>query len=85
MKLHFQFVAAASQTVREETIRQLREQGARSIRPLFPDDTDPELASVHVVESDDTTGKKLLEGLKSAEMVQYAEVAVGRKLIRPRG
>ena len=82
LKLHFQFAPSVSEAVRAELIQRLKQQGARVVRPLFPGENDPELAAIQVVESDDVTGEKLLQQLKSFRTVQYAEVAPKRKLIR---
>ena len=82
MELHFQFASSVSERVREDLVRRLKKQGARLVRPLFPGEGDPELAAIHVVESDDGAGEELLRQLKSAKTVQYAEVVPKRKLIR---
>lgn len=82
MKLHFQFVPKANQADRDQVFRLLRQGGAGDVHPLFQDESDPELAAVHVVESDDRVGQALLKRLQSLSAVEFAEVALERKLIR---
>ena len=82
MKLHFQFALSADDTRRAILLRELERDGARLVRPLFPGETDPELAAIQVVESDETHSLRLLQRLKSSKTVQYAEMEPVRKLVR---
>jgi hypothetical protein len=47
---------------------------------LFPDDDDPELASLYVVEVPDEDGADALDGLKRSAAVEFAEPEPERRL-----
>ena len=49
---------------------------------LFPDEDDPELASLYVVELPDDEAEDTLEDLKRSSAVEFAEPQAGRGLHR---
>ena len=49
---------------------------------LFPDDDDPELASLYVVELPDAEAKETLAKLKRSSAVEFAEPQAERRLHR---
>jgi hypothetical protein len=49
---------------------------------LFPDDDDPELASLYVVELPDDEAEETLAGLKRSSAVEFAEPQAERGLHR---
>jgi hypothetical protein len=48
--------------------------------PLFPDEDDPELASLYVVELPDDDAEETLERLKRSSAVEFAEPQAERRL-----
>jgi hypothetical protein len=50
--------------------------------PLFPDDTDPELASLYVLELPDDEAEEALSKLKRSSAVEFAEPQAERGLHR---
>ena len=50
--------------------------------PLFPDDADPELASLYVVELPDEVAAETLSELKRSSAVEFAEPQAERGLHR---
>ena len=80
MKLQFKFREASPDTVREHVISQLNQQGAIQVRRLFPDETDPELSSLWVVDCEDqVAGWRLLQLLSRSEAVDFAEGETRRR------
>jgi hypothetical protein len=48
--------------------------------PIFPDEDDPELASLYVVELPDDDAEETLERLKRSSAVEFAEPQAERRL-----
>jgi hypothetical protein len=78
MKLQFKFTGAAGPNARQQLLKTLAKTGAAAVRPLFPDESDPELASLHVVDCDAAAAEKLLALLKASGDVEFAEVEARR-------
>ena len=82
MKLQFKFRRSTSQAARERIIGALDESGA-SVQPLFPDETDAELAALYTVSvQKEDVARRLLALLNASREVEFAEPEVRRKLIR---
>lgn len=82
-KLQFKFVEEAVDEARQCLDESLRERGAIEVRRLFPNESDPELAAICIVEyKGDRTGGRLLKYLKRSKLVEFAEGEVSRKLIK---
>jgi hypothetical protein len=70
MKVRFKFHARASDRERREVIDSLAEGAER----LFPDDEDPELASMYVTDvPEDRDAAGAIAALRRAEAVEFAE------------
>lgn len=83
MEVHFKFRNSVSKAAREKLAAVLLDEGAESVRPLFRNEKDPELAALYRL--DCATQKQLRNLLKLLEHeadVEYAEEAVKRKLVR---
>jgi hypothetical protein len=76
MKVRFKFHAHASDSERRDVIDTLAEGAER----LFPDDDDPELASMYVTEFPDQHGADALAALRRADAVEFAEPEPPRHL-----
>jgi hypothetical protein len=55
--------------------------GVRDVIQLFPDETDPELSRLCVVEIDDSAINSALEEIRHLPDVEYVEAPARRKLI----
>jgi hypothetical protein len=83
MKVTFKFKPKATAAERQRLLGQLKDQAVTSVRPLFPDDPDAELASLFIAECSAEAGcKRAIEFLKDSAAVEYAEPEARRKLIR---
>jgi len=66
---------------REAVFRLAREAGALDVRPLFPEATDEELASLQMIDVDsDAAIPKLMKALAAHKAVEFVEPEVKRKL-----
>ncbi len=82
MKLQFKFKEKVPGQERERLAAVLRERGARAVRPLFPDDPDPELATLYLVDcGEDPAGGELRALLAASPAVEFVEPEVRRKLV----
>ena len=85
LNLHFKFSAGASTAAREGTLEQLRKRGVRVVEPLFPGETDQELASIQLVQTkNDRDAEGVLKLLQADEHVAFAEPEPVRKARRGR-
>jgi len=83
VQVRFKFRNTASPRRRTEVLKQLQREGAARVRKLFPRETDPELASLHVADaSGEAAGNRILKTLKSTEGIEFAEGPTPRRLIR---
>lgn len=76
MRVRFKFHARASDSERREVIDRL----ATGAERLFPDDDDPELASMYVTDYSGHDAAGALAALKRAEAVEFAEPEPPRRL-----
>ena len=76
MRVRFKFHARASDAERREVIDTL----AAGAERLFPDDEDPELASMYVTEIPDKGGADALQELRRAQAIEFAEPEPPRHL-----
>ena len=76
MKIRFKFHARASDEDRREVIDTL----AAGAERLFPDDEDPELASMYVTDFSGRDAADALAALRRAEAVEFAEPEPPRHL-----
>jgi hypothetical protein len=83
MQLHFKFVDGVTDEDRAGVLERLSNEGAERVRRLFPREDDAELSSIFLVDvPDGDHGRKVLRELEGSGVVQYAEEAPVRKLIR---
>jgi hypothetical protein len=83
LKLQFKFRDKAVEAARKQVISALSKHGAKSVRRLFQNETDEELASLYIVDcQDESSGREILNLLKASPAVEFAEGEVRRKLIR---
>jgi hypothetical protein len=75
--VQFKFKEAAGPGERDQLIATLHERGAEDVRQLFPDDSDPELASLFLVDGGDAEALRRL--LESSDAVEFAEPEVRRR------
>lgn len=81
LKLNFQIKTGTAPESRDSLIRELRKAGAADVYPLFPNESDAELASLYVaVPGQDA--KALLRWLRARKEVAFAEEPAPRKLVR---
>src|SRR2546430_1351520 len=84
-KLQFKFRDDVNADDREQLITTLEEKGAEKVEPLFPNESDEELAALYIaLVAVDGDLKKLLRLLKRSRKVEFAEPEVDRHLIIPR-
>jgi hypothetical protein len=80
-KLHLKLRTDANEAERQSAFRLARETGAQGIRPLFPEATDDDLASLITIDvSNETAVPKLLKALGAHKAVEFVEPEVRRKL-----
>jgi hypothetical protein len=80
-KLHLKLRVGVSEAEREAVFRLAREAGALDVRPLFPEATDEELASLQMIDVDsDAAMAKLMKTLAAHKAVEFVEPEVKRKL-----
>ena len=84
VKLHLKLRIGASNAEREAVVRLARDAGASAVRPLFPQTTDEELATLQTVDVDSEAAvPKLLKSLGRHKAVEFVEPEVKRKLKLP--
>jgi hypothetical protein len=67
----------------QETIKDLlRDAGVLGATQVFPDETDPDLASLYMLDISPTAARKTIGALRKNERLQYVEGAAPRRLIR---
>jgi len=82
-KIQFKFREDSLKALRKDVVKLLKKEGVSNVHPLFPGETDRELASMYVVNCTNATQKKrVFKMLQSFEEVEFAEDFVQRKLIR---
>ncbi len=72
-KLQFKLRSGVDRAACDRLARSLRAAGARDVRRLLPGESDPELAALYTVECGDAEPEELLERLRSAPEVEFAE------------
>jgi hypothetical protein len=83
-KLQFKFREGTSSDDREQLITTLEDKGADTVEPLFPDESDEELATLYSARvGAEGDFDKLLRLLKRSRKVEFAEPQLDRKLILP--
>lgn len=83
MRVDFKFRESAPADQRRRVIQQAAAKGDAKVAPLFPDEQDPELASMYKAEgvpADEVDD--LVSQLGASEAVEFAERTPERKLIR---
>jgi len=84
VKLQLKFRSGTSAEHRENVIARVTKAGAAAVRPLFPGETDEELASLDVVDIDMPKRHKAVRSLLSGERhVDVVEDEPKRKLKSP--
>ena len=79
MPIRFKFREDAKPGERKRILDRLKKLGAESVTPMFPDDDDPELASMYKADCDDA---KIVKALEKDASIEFAERDARRKLIR---
>ena len=83
MRVEFKFRESAPADQRKQVIEQAAAKGGVDVAPLFPDEQDPELASMYKAEgvpADEV--EDLVSQLGASAAVEFAERTPERKLIR---
>jgi hypothetical protein len=81
MKLQLKFKEDASEEQREQVIVGLSAKGATAV-PLFPGTTDRVRGSLYIVDLNGSRETQFLTFLDRADVVEFAEPEVRRKLAR---
>lgn len=85
MRVQFKFNESAPVAERQELVRVVKRHGAASVEPLFPGESDPELASLYTAECPpEADGGELISMLDSSDVIEFAEAEPTRKLIQGR-
>ena len=83
VRLDLKFRESALPEERQRVIDEVTRLGAQRVEPLFPDESDDELASLYKVEGvPDEGSEELLSTLQNLDPVEFAEPTPKRKLIR---
>lgn len=83
MRLDIKFRETAPPAERQRVIDEVTRLGATNVEPLFPDDTEQELASLYKAEGlPDERGDEVLATIEKLDEVEFAERTPQRKLIR---
>ena len=81
VKLHLKLRTGVAATDREAVFEAARRAGAIGVRPLFPESSDRELASLYTVDVDNEAAvPKLVKHLGAMKQVDFVEPEVKRKL-----
>ncbi len=82
MRLEFKFRESAPPDRRKRVVEEVTKLGAKKVEPLFPDERDPELASLYKAEGvPDELAETVVSTLDRHEAVEFAEPTPERKLI----
>jgi hypothetical protein len=82
-KLNVKFRQAAPAASRDQLLKDILSRGAGKVHPLFPGATQPDLASIYVIESRSSAhAAKLRRYLQRSPLVDYVEAEPSRRLIR---
>lgn len=83
MRVEFKFQESAPAAKRERVVATVTELGAKRVGPLFPDEPDPELASIYKAEGvPEDAADQLISRLDAQAEVEFAERTPERKLVR---
>jgi hypothetical protein len=83
VRLEFKFRESAPPSARQRVVEKVKELGASKVEPLFPDEADPELASLYKAEGvPDDRSEQVVSQLGGLDEVDFAERTPERKLIR---
>ena len=83
MRLEFKFRQSATAARRRSVVEEVTKLGAKKVEPLFPDEKDPELASLYKAEGvPEEMTQEVVSKLDRDDAVEFAEPAPERKLIR---
>jgi hypothetical protein len=83
VRLEFKFLESAPPDRRESVVDEVAKLGATRVERVFPDEQDPELASLYKAEGvPDHRADAIVKQIGSHDVVEYAEPTPERKLIR---
>jgi hypothetical protein len=83
VRVEFKFRESAPQNEREQIVENVAKLGAKTVEPLFPNEQDPELASMYKADGvPDDVAESLVSTLGQHDAVEFAERTPERKLIR---
>jgi hypothetical protein len=83
VRVEFKFRESAPSNLRKQVVENVTKLGAKKVEPLFPDEHDPELASMYKAEGvPDEAAESVISKLESHDEVEFAERTPERKLIR---
>jgi hypothetical protein len=83
VRVEFKFRESAPPSRRQQVVETVERLGAAKVEPLFPDERDPELASMFKAEGvPDDAVESLVSELDAQDAVEFAEPTPERKLIR---
>ena len=82
VRLEFKFRQSVPQDRRAHVIEEVERLGAEHVEPLFPDERDPELASLYKIEGvPDRLTENILSALDRNDAIEFAEPTPSRKLV----
>jgi hypothetical protein len=83
VRVECKFRESVPVALRRQIVETVSKSGASRVAPLFPDEADPELASMYKAEGvPEDEAESLISSLGAHEAVEYAERTPERKLIR---
>jgi len=83
VRVEFKFRESVPPSERRHVVERAAELGATKVEPLFPDEQDPELASLYKAEGvPGDAVDSLVSDLGAHQAVEFAEPTPQRKLIR---
>jgi hypothetical protein len=82
VRVQFKFNETVPPAERERLVGVVKSNGAKSVEPLFPGESDPGLASFYTIECPpEAGGDELISLLDSSDSVEFAEPEPIRKLV----
>jgi hypothetical protein len=83
MRVEFKFHESVPQSQRQRLVTSISKLGAKKVGPLFPDESDPELASLYKADGVPASkAERLISKLDAQPTVEFADRTPERKLIR---
>lgn len=82
MRVQFKFDERAAEADRNRLLEELQQQGASSVEPLFPGETEASLSALYTADYPaDVDGQQVVSALSSRDAIEFAELEPVRRLI----